>query len=146
MLCLCVCVCVCVCVRTCEEMRMLKTVCQQMYRLLLQSSVCCMYSEWCDLKMQRKTYLALYGDSGTWVFASTAVSYSLALQRWRRNSQSVSVWVRGVITVSREDKRTEWTKAEVAGVKPGLSLFILAVNCSPWEPQKQQSEMTAPEP
>lgn len=30
---------------------------------------------------KENTYLALYGESGTWVFASIDVSYSFALKR-----------------------------------------------------------------
>lgn len=34
-----------------------------------------------NVKITKNTYLALYGESGTWVFASIDVSYSFALQR-----------------------------------------------------------------
>lgn len=44
---------------------------------------------WISSKGSEGTYLALYGESGTCVFASIDVSYSFALQREREAQQNV---------------------------------------------------------
>lgn len=79
-------------------------------------------------KKEENTHLALYGESGTCVFASIDVSYSFALQREKSESVFESKKKKKQFGLSVKNTADESVKRE--GKKFKLRLFIWPVSHS----------------